>query len=578
MAEWSIKTQQQLNYSPQRGYFYTTNPFEKSNANGVYVVSPQGKEYVYVPKQYAEKGIVVTEDTYPTTGVRGTQEKQYYNTAFLNPETYKNAFTFKPNEAIKSSDLFKQTGFDKAGDSGFLIPADYFNANLAKTNGSYVVDENRPAIKGLGNLNEQVFSVNANNATLKGKTPQDYFYLVDTKTSSSGDSTRIDQLFLPDGSVGAPQNVNYIRTVTKSGGLFGGGLLGDIAGAIGGAIGGFGDIFKEMGPLGVIVGNTIIPGLGTALGVAAAIDEGADLEDIAKNIAVGEIVNQLGVGADVKDITDSNVAADLVDKTLKGLLTGDDLGTSLTNAAVDTGISTIAADVANQKPEDFQADVEDVLDSPASTPVSDYVADVNNILDLPVTPEPVSGQDLSADLPGNTLEDITNALSGDLISGQDLAADAIPGNTIADTALPPVTEPQLPPAPTDTGLTKAQVETLIKTALAATAATTAADQLTSQSDTKPPGFDIVPVPTDWKSPVYDQSFTPIDLDSIFQNLQGAQTQWKPRPSITGGAFMGSPVNISDIVNNIISAELTPQSMPTNITNAVGGILGSTTTR
>ena len=411
MAEWAIKTQQQLNYSPQRGYFYTTNPFEKSNANGVYVVSPEGKEYVYVPKQYAEKGIVVQEDTYPTTGVRGTQEKQYYNTAFLNPETYKNAFTYKPSEAIMSSDLFKKTGFDKAGDSGFLIPADYFNANLAKTNGSYVVDENRPAIKGLGNLNEKVFSVNTNNATLKGKTPQDYFYIADTKTSSSGNSTRIDQLFLPDGSVGAPQNVNYIRTVTKSGGLFGGGLLGDIAGAIGGAIGGFGDIFKELGPIGVIVGNTIIPGLGTALGVAAAIDEGADLEDIAKNIAVGEIVNQLGVGSDVKDITDSNVAADLVDKTLKGLLTGDDLSTSLINAAVNTGISNIAADVANQKPEDFQADVEDVLDSPASTPVSDYVADVNNVLDLPATQEPVSGQDLSADLPGNTLDDITAELS-----------------------------------------------------------------------------------------------------------------------------------------------------------------------
>lgn len=577
MAEWAIKTQQQLNYSPQRGYFYTTNPFEKSNANGVYVVSPEGKEYVYVPKQYAEKGIVVQEDTYPTTGVRGTQEKQYYNTAFLNPETYKNAFTYKPSEAIMSSDLFKKTGFDKAGDSGFLIPADYFNANLAKTNGSYVVDENRPSIKGLGNLNEQVFSVNTNNATLKGKTPQDYFYIADTKTSSSGDSTRIDQLFLPDGSVGAPQNLNYIRTVTKSGGLFGGGLLGDIAGAIGGAIGGFGDIFKELGPIGVIVGNTIIPGLGTALGVAAAIDEGADLEDIAKNIAVGEIVNQLGVGSDVKDITDSNVAADLVDKTLKGLLTGDDLSTSLTNAAVNTGISNIAADVANQKPEDFQADVEDVLDSPASTPVSDYVADVNNVLDLPATQEPVSGQDLSADLPGNTLDDITAALSeGEFISGQDLSGDLSPGNTIADVAevLPPLDEPQLPPAPAEPGLTKAQVEALIKTALAATAA----DQVINQPEAKPPGFDIVPVPTDWSSPVYDQSFTPVDLNSIFQNLQGMQTQWKPRPSITGGAYMGSPVNISDIVNNIMSAELTPQAMPTNITNAVGGILGSSTTR
>ena len=122
-------------------------------------------------------------------------------------------------------------------------------------------------------------------------------------------------------------------------------------------------------------------------------------------------------------------------------------------------------------------------------------------------------------------------------------------------------------------LTKAQVEEMIKLGLAATAATAAADQLTSQSES--PGFDIVPVPTDWKSPVYDQSYVPIDLNTIFNN---ERVNWKPRPSIMGGAYMGSPVSINDIVNQIIGAELMPQAMPTNITNAVGGILGSTTTR
>ncbi|UOF77134.1 hypothetical protein [Caudoviricetes sp.] len=327
---------------------------------------------------------------------------------------------------------------------------------------------------------------------------------------------------------------------------------------LGGLIGSLGDIFKDLGPIGVVLGNLVTPGLGTALGVITAIDEGADIEDIAKNVAIGEIVNQVGVGT---ELTDSTVAADLVDNTLKGLLTGQDLDSALTNAVV----SSVASEVSNQTPDDFQADVEDVLDSPASTPVSDYIADINDILDMPATNELVGP---SAPEP---------------VSGQDLAADAIPGNTIDDIidVLPPIEEPQLPPAPepppeppAEPGLTKSQVEALIKTALAATAA----DQVINQPETKPPGFDIVPVPTDWSSPVYDQSFTPVDLDSIFQNLQDTQIQWKPRPNITGGAFMGSPVNISDIVNNIMSAELTPQAMPTNITNAVGGILGSTTTR
>jgi hypothetical protein len=341
-------------------------------------------------------------------------------------------------------------------------------------------------------------------------------------------------------------------------------------GGLGAVIGDIGDTVKNMGPIATIIGNAIAPGLGTALSVAAAIDEGADPVDIAKNIAVGELVNQLDVGS---NITDSSVAADLVDNTLKGLLTGQDLDKALTNSV----ISSVAGEVTNQTKDDFQSDVENVLDSAASTPVSDYLSDVNDVLDLPVTSEPVSGQDLSADLPGNTLDDITAALSeGEFISGQDLSGDLSPGNTIADVAevLPPLDEPQLPPASAEPGLTKAQVEALIKTALAATAA----DQVINQPEAKPPGFDIVPVPTDWSSPVYDQSFTPVDLNSIFQNLQGMQTQWKPRSSITGGAYMGSPVNISDIVNNIMSAELTPQAMPTNITNAVGGILGSSTTR
>lgn len=320
----------------------------------------------------------------------------------------------------------------------------------------------------------------------------------------------------------------------------------------GGLLGSVGDMFKDLGPIGVILGNAVMPGLGTALGVITAIDEGADPTDIAKNIAVGELVNQLDVGS---NITDSSVAADLVDNTLKGLLTGQDLDKALTNSV----ISSVAGEVTNQTKDDFQADVENVLDSAASTPVSDYLSDVNDILDLPITLEPVSGQDLAADaIPGNTIDDIINVLS-------------------------PLTEPQLPPAPeppapeppaTEPGLTKAQVETLIKTALAATAA----DQVINQPETKPPGFDIVPVPTEWKSPTYDQTFTPVDLDSIFKNLQGTQYQWKPRPDITGGAYMGSPVNISDIVNNIMSAELTPTTMPSQITNAVGGILGPTATR
>ena len=344
------------------------------------------------------------------------------------------------------------------------------------------------------------------------------------------------------------------------------------------------DTFKDLGPLGVVLGNLAVPGLGTALGVITAIDEGADIGDIAKNVAIGEIVNQTGIGGSVADTVGSSLAGELAQNTVKGLLSGQDLDTALTNAAVNTGVSTVAGELTNQTPEDFQTDVETVLDSTAGVPVSELQADINQVLDMPISTPPaeqIMVTETPPDLtPAPTLDEIVAELEAgslgslsdlpepipestpELVSGMDLAADATPGNTLADVELE---------APAT--LTKAQVEEMIKLGLAATAATAAADQLTSQSES--PGFDIVPVPTDWKSPVYDQSYVPIDLNTIFNN---ERVNWKPRPSIMGGAYMGSPVSINDIVNQIIGAELMPQAMPTNITNAVGGILGSTTTR
>jgi hypothetical protein len=177
----------------------------------------------------------------------------------------------------------------------------------------------------------------------------------------------------------------------------------------------------------------------------------------------------------------------------------------------------------------------------------------------------------------NTLDDISIALAteGTGLTGQDLAADNTAGNTLTDIANVLTT--------TTNNDTVGTVDDVIKTLsdVAKVASIVGVADSVLNNETKPTqrtGFDIVPVPTDWKSPVYDQSFTPIDLNSILDNINRLQnTQWAT-PRTYGGAYMGTPVNISDIVNQIMSAELTPQSMPSNITNAVGGILGSSTTR
>ena len=495
---------------------------------------------------------------------------------------------------------------------------------------------------------------------------------------------------------------------------------------LGGLAGSLGDIIKELGPIATVVGNAIAPGLGTALSVATAIDEGASAADIAKTIAIAEGVNQLGVSSDVSQATGSQAAGQVAAGTVQGLLSGQNLEDALTS-----GLKSVRP--ANE----FEAEVNQVLDLPATqeTLISgqDLAADnitgntvqdvITNLVNNIAMDTLVSGQDLAADsITGNTLQDVITTLvntgTDTLVSGQDLAADSITGNTLQDviTTLADniVTGTDTIGTTSDTiGTTSDTIGTTSDTLLsgqdlsadtingstlqdivnvlnqdtvlsgqdlasdlgtgtantldditkalsgegslisgqdlasdlktgtantlddisialategigltgqdlaadntAGNTLTDIANVLTTNNDTvgtvddviktlsdvakvvsivgvadsvlnnetqptQRTGFDIVPVPTDWKSPVYDQSFTPIDLNSILDNINRLQnTQWAT-PRTYGGAYMGTPVNISDIVNQIMGTELTQQSMPSNITNAVGGILGSSTTR
>ncbi len=504
---------------------------------------------------------------------------------------------------------------------------------------------------------------------------------------------------------------DYTRQVQYTPGQ-GGGLLGSM-------IGSFGDIIKELGPIATVVGNAIAPGLGTALSVITAIDEGANPADIAKTIAIAEGVNQLGVSSDVSQATGSQAAGQVAAGTVQGLLSGQNLEDALTsglksvrpvnefeaevnqvldlpatqetlisgqdlaadnitgntvqdvitnlvnNIAMDTLVSgqDLAADSITGNTlqdvittlvntgtdtlvsgQDLAADsitgntLQDVIttladnivtgtdtigttsdtigttsdtllsgqDLSADTINGSTLQDIVNVLNQDTV---LSGQDLASDLgtgTANTLEDISNALAGEgsLITGQDLASDLKTGtaNTLDDISIALATEGtgltgQDLAADNTTGNTLTDIANVITTNndtvgtvddviktlsdVAKVASVVGVADSVLNNETQPTqrtGFDIVPVPTDWKSPVYDQSFTPIDLNSILDNINRLQnTQWAT-PRTYGGAYMGTPVNISDVVNQIMGTELTQQSMPSNITNAVGGILGSSTTR
>jgi hypothetical protein len=82
-------------------------------------------------------------------------------------------------------------------------------------------------------------------------------------------------------------------------------------------------------------------------------------------------------------------------------------------------------------------------------------------------------------------------------------------------------------------------------------------------------FSIVPVPTEWRSPTYAAPAAPIDINSLFtdMNLLGG-TQWQGLPT--------QQPNIS--FNDIFAAgkQQTPMGMPVDINQIVSAILGQNT--
>lgn len=84
------------------------------------------------------------------------------------------------------------------------------------------------------------------------------------------------------------------------------------------------------------------------------------------------------------------------------------------------------------------------------------------------------------------------------------------------------------------------------------------------------GFNIVPIPSEWKSPSAPVgTYSPIDLNSIFsnQNLL-AGTQWQGLPNQRNVTF-------NDIF--ALGQQSTPMGSPVNVNNLVSAILGQTST-
>lgn len=282
-----------------------------------------------------------------------------------------------------------------------------------------------------------------NSLTLRA-TPQPGVYQFSTPNQAAGGT--ISGVIQADPTTGKYAPVqDYTKQIAYTPGQSGS--------VLGGVIGDLGDIYKSLGPVGTILGNAVAPGLGTALSAAAAIDEGK-LGSVAKGLLLGEGLNQLGVGSTIADVTGSQAAGAIGQDLTKGLLSGQSLDTALTNAVVNN-LNTIGKSV--NEIAGPPAPPQQAVETPSI--FQDTTSVVQDAFKGSEYENLISGQDLSADsILGNTVNDIISTITQDtlpavtaqdtvatvadtipavtaqdtLVSGQDLAADTLPGNTIND--------------------------------------------------------------------------------------------------------------------------------------------------
>lgn len=399
MADWNLKTQQQSVFYVGKGLSTYDKLYEGSQPNtGLYITGPDGKEYVYVPKEFTAKGL--EHEPLDSYNKPAGYKIQYYNNSYLNPKTFENAYSFKLPEDIKKSSFFTSEDFDgvtnyadinKSGE-GFLFPADYYNNTIKWGAGEYKTSYKNDKgewtqlaepLKGVGKLNERIASVN-------GLDPNQPVYIAGSKQP---DSNTAIQSFVSPATGGLQEKGIHVEPGKNT--WFGiGGVIGDV-------MGGIAQTIKDLGPIGQIGMMYATAGLGemvgTQLGIgslagsaivngAMQVAQGKDIEDAltgaAKTIAIGsaagEVSNSvLGEAAAEKYATDvgsqqsnmlaaqeagmgtlklndvlgtgANISADLASKvagqTAGSILAGNDIMSALTTGGINLGVPMLTSQI-----------------------------------------------------------------------------------------------------------------------------------------------------------------------------------------------------------------------------------------
>ena len=238
------------------------------------------------------------------------------------------------------------------------------------------------------------------------------------------------------------------------------------------------------------VANVAVPGSGAVIAAAKTLDEGGSIEDALTNAAV-----QYAVGEAIKGFgTDT---------------TGLDMGETIpTTPAQTEGLYPSGGTFNPPVIDTTGLDMGDVIPT-TQTPVQ------SPFNTLPITAQdPFAFTEPELTQPSNTLPISTQDPFGYTPPMNITPKDVLNVANLAMTANSLINPPELP-------------------------------QVTTS------GYELQPIPETWKSPVYQQEFTPIDLNTIFgnQNLL-ANTQWATQPQQVQFAQAPTMQNLTDIISGI----------------------------
>lgn len=254
------------------------------------ITGQDGKEYFFVPQNYVQKGLVVGNF-------------QEYNKQFLDPATFKNAVAFELPEGMQS----------RMDNKGFLWPADEFNKLGLSNYSGYNIDENNPAIVGIGNPHPSM-QVGAPTA-----------YITQPKLAPGGERVQQDWITADEGRQTGLGQYAYYR------------YQGPLADFARGAL-------QSIGPLAPILLEYAAPGMGLGAAYTAGNAAGklaTGQPGAAETLATSAVLSQLGVGSGVTEATGSALAGQVAQGTATGLLTGKTPEQAVTGAVKGVALESL---------------------------------------------------------------------------------------------------------------------------------------------------------------------------------------------------------------------------------------------